>query len=139
MKLLKLDHDCSIDENMSSERNLTLFTSGIAVDWINSNLYWTEMDHKQVWVSKLDGSFQKIILDTLSVPRGIVVDPIRRYVTRSFTLLLLTICHQSFVTCSIWFSNIVVVNIIHNCLLLVLSEFVFTLYISGYVQVNFRI
>lgn len=50
------------------------------MDWLNGNLYWTESTHRQVWVARIDGSFQKILVKTWSRPLGIVVDPIRRSV-----------------------------------------------------------
>ena len=57
-----------------------IFTAvlGLGVDWINSNLYWTESEYQQIWVSKLDGSYQNILITTEAIPRAIVCDPVRR-------------------------------------------------------------
>jgi hypothetical protein len=49
---------------------------GLAVDWVGRLLYWTDVTHKRIEVSRLDGSFRKIIIDkNLEKPRAIVLDP----------------------------------------------------------------
>nr|XP_002731178.1 PREDICTED: low-density lipoprotein receptor-related protein 5-like [Saccoglossus kowalevskii] len=52
---------------------------GIAIDWINFNLYWTDNHQNHIAVSRLDGSYRKILITNLDQPRSIVVDPINRY------------------------------------------------------------
>ncbi|XP_078695204.1 low-density lipoprotein receptor-related protein 2-like [Branchiostoma floridae x Branchiostoma belcheri] len=48
---------------------------GIAVDWVASNLYWTEKSHGRIQVSRLDGSFRKVIVSGLDQPLGVAVHP----------------------------------------------------------------
>ncbi|CAJ0930175.1 unnamed protein product, partial [Mesorhabditis belari] len=54
----------------------------IAVDWINYNLYFinVDADRTNIEVSKLDGQYRKIIFTTKTeTPSSIAVDPIGRY------------------------------------------------------------
>jgi len=49
---------------------------GLACDWINKKLYWTDAGTHRIEISELDGSNQKIILwKDLGLPRAIVLDP----------------------------------------------------------------
>ncbi|XP_019638816.1 PREDICTED: low-density lipoprotein receptor-related protein 5-like [Branchiostoma belcheri] len=48
---------------------------GIAVDWVASNLYWTEKSHGNIQVSRLDGGFRKVIVSGLDQPLGVAVHP----------------------------------------------------------------
>ncbi|XP_066267551.1 low-density lipoprotein receptor-related protein 6-like [Branchiostoma lanceolatum] len=52
---------------------------GIAVDWVASNLYWTERGLGRIHVSKLDGSLRKVLISGLDQPSGIAVHPGRSY------------------------------------------------------------
>jgi len=52
--------------------------TGIAVDWLADNLYWTDYSLNQVWMSRADGLFQKVIARNLSGPCNIVVDQTRK-------------------------------------------------------------
>ncbi|XP_066267553.1 uncharacterized protein [Branchiostoma lanceolatum] len=51
---------------------------GVAVDWVSSNLYWTERLSGQIHVSRLDGSFRQVLIDNQDQPRGIAVHPPER-------------------------------------------------------------
>lgn len=51
----------------------------IAVDWIANQLYWTDMVHKKIEVSKLDGSYRKKLIENLTEPRSIVLFPKEGY------------------------------------------------------------
>jgi len=53
--------------------------TGIAVDWLADNLYWTDYSQNQVWMSHADGLFQKVIARNLSGPCNIVIDHARKY------------------------------------------------------------
>lgn len=49
---------------------------GIAVDWIAKNLYWCDKTTDTIEVSKLDGKYRKVIINTgLQEPRGLEVFP----------------------------------------------------------------
>ncbi|CDS40542.1 low density lipoprotein receptor protein [Echinococcus multilocularis] len=78
---------------------------GLAVDWIVGNLYWSTGGNKQIWVSRLDGAWPRLLLtledfdgngvsdstesDVFSDPYGeeaakrrptaLVIDPVNRY------------------------------------------------------------
>ncbi|XP_078694383.1 low-density lipoprotein receptor-related protein 2-like isoform X2 [Branchiostoma floridae x Branchiostoma belcheri] len=53
---------------------------GIAVDWVASNLYWTERQLGRIHVSKLDGSLRKVLMSGLDQPSAIAVHPEQSYV-----------------------------------------------------------
>ncbi|XP_035692681.1 low-density lipoprotein receptor-related protein 4-like [Branchiostoma floridae] len=53
---------------------------GIAVDWVASNLYWTERRLGRIHVSKLDGSLRRVLISNLDQPSAIAVHPGRSYV-----------------------------------------------------------
>ena len=49
---------------------------GIAIDWISRNIYWTDSQRDVIEVMKLDGTEQKVLINTdLVEPRGIVLHP----------------------------------------------------------------
>lgn len=57
---------------------------GISVDWINRNLYWTDLTYERIEVSTLDGLYRKTLFDKddksagvkiLNNPKGIAVHP----------------------------------------------------------------
>jgi integrin beta 2 len=51
-------------------------SDGLAVDWIGRNLYWCDKVLDTIEVSKLDGRFRKVLINTgLSEPRAIVLHP----------------------------------------------------------------
>lgn len=54
---------------------------GIAVDWISRRLYWTDSEKDTIEVANLDNSTQRatIVNKFLVNPRGIAVDPLRKY------------------------------------------------------------
>ena len=50
---------------------------GLAVDWVNEKLYWTDAKTDKIEMSNLDGSMRKTIVeDNMDVPHAIAVDPI---------------------------------------------------------------
>ena len=54
-------------------------SDGIAVDWINNMLFWTDTGSNNIEVSNLDGSEQKTILSrNLDEPRDITLDPVEK-------------------------------------------------------------
>ncbi|XP_077993538.1 uncharacterized protein LOC144447400 [Glandiceps talaboti] len=52
---------------------------GIAADWINLNLYWSDNYQGHIAVSRLDGNYRKILITNLDLPRSVVVDPITKH------------------------------------------------------------
>uniref|UniRef100_A0A6Q2Y3H0 EGF-like domain-containing protein n=1 Tax=Esox lucius TaxID=8010 RepID=A0A6Q2Y3H0_ESOLU len=54
-----------------------LSPEGLALDWVQHNLYWTDSGHKSVSVaSAYDGLKRRVLVDTeLSEPRAIALDP----------------------------------------------------------------
>ncbi|CAH1244512.1 LRP4 [Branchiostoma lanceolatum] len=70
-------------ELLGQNDSFNIYTSGdgidgIAVDWVSSNLYWTERLSGQIHVSRLDGSFRQVLIDNLDQPRGIAIHPPER-------------------------------------------------------------
>lgn len=49
---------------------------GLAVDWVGRNLYWCDKGKDTIEVSRLNGTFRRVLVRTgLEEPRAIVVDP----------------------------------------------------------------
>ena len=49
---------------------------GLACDWINKKLYWSDAESKRIKVSELNGSSQKVLIwGNLHQPRAIAVNP----------------------------------------------------------------
>lgn len=50
--------------------------SGLAVDWLSHNIYWTDTGTKRIEVARVDGKFRRpVIWKGLHEPRSIAVDP----------------------------------------------------------------
>lgn len=60
--------------------NLCLCTDGIAVDWVNNKLYWTDAIYTMLDVIDLNTLQRKTLIDFTddAFPRAIVVDPSTR-------------------------------------------------------------
>ncbi|XP_030837511.1 sushi, von Willebrand factor type A, EGF and pentraxin domain-containing protein 1 isoform X2 [Strongylocentrotus purpuratus] len=53
---------------------------GLAVDWLNQNLYWTDAVRRHIAVSRYDGSRRKFLLeDDIVRPRSLVIHAIRKF------------------------------------------------------------
>ncbi|XP_059475497.1 low-density lipoprotein receptor-related protein 1 isoform X2 [Neocloeon triangulifer] len=53
---------------------------GLAVDWVGENLYWCDKNTDTIEVSRLDGRFRRVLINTgLQEPRAITVDPRHGY------------------------------------------------------------
>ncbi|KAK7944795.1 hypothetical protein WMY93_000523 [Mugilogobius chulae] len=49
---------------------------GLALDWLQHNLYWTDSGDKSISVASVDGTKRRVLINTdLSEPRAIAVDP----------------------------------------------------------------
>ena len=52
-------------------------TEGLACDWLNRKLYWTDSENKRIEVANLNGEFRRVLYWTeLDHPRAIVLDPL---------------------------------------------------------------
>ena len=57
------------------------FPEGLAVDWVSSNLYWTDTGTNRIEMARLDGTSRKLLIWTdLDGPRSIALDPPEGYV-----------------------------------------------------------
>ena len=58
----------------------SLCVDGIAWDWVNKKLYWTDLEDDDIEVFDPDTNYRKVLFETGrgSQPRGIVVDPSTR-------------------------------------------------------------
>ena len=66
-----------IDQKVVS--NKVKSSDGIAVDWINEVLFWTDTGTKKIEIAKLNGSQHQTVLSThLDEPRDIAVDPVEK-------------------------------------------------------------
>ena len=83
----KLYVNCQFKLNKFSKKvHLTAFslsTDGIAVDWVNQKLYWTDADIDEIAVYDLSNGYRKRLFSTdngitTTSPRAIVVDPMNR-------------------------------------------------------------
>lgn len=72
-------HDSSVVEDLVK---INLHTpDGIAVDWINKKLYWTDTGVDMIEVSDFDGKNRlQLVTTNLEEPRAIVVHPSLGYV-----------------------------------------------------------
>lgn len=73
-----------IHEASDPSRHVTLIDSdlhspeGLAQDWVQHNLYWTDSGDRTISVASADGSRRRVLINTdLSEPRAIAVDPER--------------------------------------------------------------
>lgn len=49
---------------------------GLALDWLQHNLYWTDSGDKSISVSSVDGTKRRVLISSdLSEPRAIALDP----------------------------------------------------------------
>lgn len=49
---------------------------GLALDWLQHNLYWTDSGDKSISVASVDGTKRRVLINTdLSEPRAIALDP----------------------------------------------------------------
>lgn len=55
----------------------------LAVDWLGGNLYWTDRLSGRIEVSKLDGSYRRVLYTGLHKPTLIEVNPLLGYVCLS--------------------------------------------------------
>lgn len=51
----------------------------LAVDWLADNMYWTDLKHRMIEVSRLDGSSRKKLIENLKEPRSLTLFPREGY------------------------------------------------------------
>ncbi|XP_065905355.1 very low-density lipoprotein receptor-like isoform X2 [Dysidea avara] len=61
------------------------YTDGIAYDWINHNVYWTDASNDHIMMAGGDGSNPRVIANTtvngtVEEPRAIVIDPFHKHI-----------------------------------------------------------
>ncbi|OXU25251.1 hypothetical protein TSAR_015309 [Trichomalopsis sarcophagae] len=52
----------------------------LAVDWLADNMYWTDLKHRMIEVSRLDGSCRKKLIENLKEPRSLTLFPREGYI-----------------------------------------------------------
>ena len=59
-----------------------IFTEGLAIDWINDKIYWTDTDQDTIEVAGISGSPRTVLISRTEHddPTGIVVDPASKLV-----------------------------------------------------------
>ncbi|XP_014280390.1 low-density lipoprotein receptor-related protein 4 isoform X1 [Halyomorpha halys] len=68
VNMSSLNHTWDIMTNLSQP-------DGLAVDWISNTIYWSDKGTKMIEVSKLDGSFRKVIIPNAEEPKCIAIHP----------------------------------------------------------------
>lgn len=53
--------------------------SGIAVDWVADNIYWSDERRNIIEVARLNGSSRYVVLSYVSKPKAIAVDPVNGF------------------------------------------------------------
>ena len=52
---------------------------GLALDWVGSNIYWTDAGKNSIEMARMDGRYQHTVIKMMSKlklkPRAIVLDP----------------------------------------------------------------
>ena len=103
---LTSDLSAYIHEASDPARQLTLIDSalhspeGLALDWVQHNLYWTDSGDRTISVATADGRKRTVLIDSdLSEPRAIAVDPEQGLVQSSMfisqTVTLNVCCTQT--------------------------------------------
>lgn len=77
-----LPHSAFIHEASDPSQQVLLLDShlhtpvGLALDWLQHNLYWTDSGDKSISVASADATRRRVLISTdLSEPRSIALDP----------------------------------------------------------------
>lgn len=63
-------------QTVSVHHCVLLPADGLAVDWVNDKLYWTDAGKSRLEMANIDGSNRLILFSrNVNKPRAIVVDP----------------------------------------------------------------
>lgn len=75
-------HSAFIHEASDPSQQVPLVVSslktpvGLALDWLQHNLYWADSGDKSISVASVDGTKRRVLINTdLSEPRAIALDP----------------------------------------------------------------
>ncbi|XP_077989412.1 low-density lipoprotein receptor-related protein 4-like [Glandiceps talaboti] len=72
-------HKCLCRHGYVLDSDQSSCSTGIAVDWLANNIYWTDYDGKAIYVSKLNGWHKtRLISENIDQPQGIAVHPDRK-------------------------------------------------------------
>jgi len=70
--------DISKPENVHTVINKGINPEGVAYDWTNKKIYWTDSANRSIYSMNMDGS-QIVMITRVERPRAIVVDPCRGF------------------------------------------------------------
>ena len=63
--------------SQTNNQTIATFTSGLTVDWIGRKLYWADSKNDKMYVSELNGTYQKtLIAEDLTNPRAVAAHPL---------------------------------------------------------------
>ena len=79
-EIREMDFSGGNDRCILNDTIYILNPEGIAVDWVNDKLYWTDRDLKKIVQANLNETNAEVIVDNLQSPRGIVIHPYLKYV-----------------------------------------------------------
>lgn len=63
-----LQRICNIERNVS----------GMAINWINEELIWSNQEEGVITVTDMKGNNSRVLLGTLKSPANVAVDPVER-------------------------------------------------------------
>ena len=79
LRKASLESKSSLDSSPSLVFSSHSSAEGVAVDWVNKKLYWTEKDLNRIHAADLHSNGRSVVvLDGLSKPRAIALDPLHR-------------------------------------------------------------
>lgn len=59
--------------------NTVDWPSGIAVDWVAQNIYWSDEKRNIIEVARLNGSSRYVVLSNVEKPKALAIDPVAGY------------------------------------------------------------
>ena len=83
MNTLKGIYRVSLEQGTSQGRRMDRIISdvyepnGIAIDWINKNIYYTDAQYGAIFMTNKNGKYRKRILSGLAAPRYLAIDPLQ--------------------------------------------------------------
>ena len=74
---------------------IIIVLEGLAIDWLNDRIYWTDSELNRVEVANIDGTKRAVLFSGLNNPRDIIVDPINKLVGIRLRLYIVCQPHTS--------------------------------------------